>query len=127
MKKIALLAAGSLSCLLVTSHAAASGTACYDWSCDSGTGQCTINAICSTASPYIWKYDIDFGDGNSTGLTGTATWNHSYASNVYDARVKVTIYYFSEPSSSSITCDINTRLLPVGPQLPPSAFYGHCD
>ncbi len=126
MKNFVLLSAAALSCLLVTSHASATGTACYDWSCDVSTGTCTINAACSVASPYIWKYSYDFGDGSSTGLTGSSSAVHTYAEGVYEAPVKLTIYYFSEPSSSSVTCNVHTRLLPVGPQPPPSYFYGRC-
>lgn len=111
--------------LVVALPADAAGNACFTWSCDGG-GYCVFDAGCSTASPYIWKYDMDFGDGTSTGLTGNSTFSHQYAGGVLEADVTLTIYFFSEPSSDSAGCNVNTRPPPVGPQPPPGYFEGTC-
>jgi hypothetical protein len=96
---------------------------CFDWSCSgTDTRACSFNASCSTASPYVWKYDFAFGDGSDTGLTGNANQNHSYASG-YDANVTLTIYFFSGSGYASVTCDIPYHVLPFGPQPP---FSGRC-
>jgi hypothetical protein len=104
-----------------------SATACFDWSCNT-TGLCTIDAGCSSASPFIWKYDFAFGDGTSTGLTGVSVQSHQYGSSIYEAYVTLRIMYWSDPGVNTITCSINTRMPVVGPLPQPgsSYFYGRC-
>lgn len=124
MRKMFLVGVALFTGLSATTAYAA--TACFDWICDGGTGLCTIDAGCSSASPYIWKYDFNFGDGTSTGLTGVSVQNHQYGSGVYEATVTLKIFYFSDPGESSVACTINTRMPPVGPQPPLSYFQGRC-
>src|ERR1700681_1196564 len=108
--------------ILVFASSPAHAGACYDWSCNSSTRACSFDASCSTASPYVWKYDFAFGDGSDTGLTGYAMQNHTYTSG-FDAEVKLPIYFFSGTGSAPVTCDIAPHILPFGPQ-PPSS--GRC-
>lgn len=108
---IALLALGSTASY-------AGGTACFTWSCNQSTGACTFNASCSSASPYVLFYVIDYGDGSSAGPSGSPTsFSHTYSSG-YDALVTLTISFFSDPSSDGATCYIHHHALPVGPQAP---------
>jgi hypothetical protein len=121
MKKMFLMSvvfAGMLSLASAPAHAGA----CFDWFCDQSTGTCTFDASCSTASPSIYKYNFDFGDGTTTGLTGTATWSHTFTSG-YDSNVSLTIIFFSGSGSATVTCPIWHHILPVGPQPP---FAGRC-
>lgn len=122
MKRMFLLAIALLAAYAVPAHSA---TACFDWSCTTD-GFCTINAGCSSASPYIWKYDFDFGDGTWTGLTGNSVQTHQYGGSVYESYVTLRILYWSDPGVNTVTCRINTRMPPVGPQPPPSYFQGRC-
>ncbi|HSS50553.1 MAG TPA: hypothetical protein VLX28_16575 [Thermoanaerobaculia bacterium] len=110
--------------LLVFGSAAsyAGGTACFDWSCDVSTYSCNFDASCSSASPYILFYVIDFGDGSSAGPSSSPYFSHTYTSG-YSASVTVTISFFSDPSYDSATCYDNYRVFPVGPQAPTS---GRC-
>ena len=121
MKTIGLVLAVFAAIVAFASSPAHAG-ACFDWSCNSSTRACTFDASCSTASPYVWKYDFAFGDGSDTGLTGNAQQNHTYSSG-FDAEVNLTIYFFSGTGSASVTCDIATHILPFGPQPP---FSGRC-
>lgn len=124
MKKSTL--ALSLLTLLISfgsAGAAQAATACFDWDCTAGGGYCTFDASCSSASPYIWRYKFEWGDGTSTGLTSDPTWDHDYTpSGPPYPEVKLTIYFFDEPTSKSVTCDIVARNV-VGPPLP---LYGRC-
>jgi hypothetical protein len=123
-KVVVLLGAVLFACVSAT--AAHAATACFDWSCNSGSGFCTIDASCSSASPYIWKYDFDFGDGTGTGLTGNKVQTHQYGSSVYDAVVTLRILYWSNPGENTVECRINTRMPVVGPQPPEDYFQGRC-
>lgn len=124
MKRIVLaLAVVALVC--ASPRAAHAATACFDWQCTTA-GFCTINAGCSSASPFIWKWDFNFGDGVDTGLTGNSVQTHQYGSSVYDSVVTLRILYWSDPGQNTVSCRINTRLPPVGPQPPPSYFQGRC-
>jgi hypothetical protein len=123
-KMFVLLGSVLLACISAT--AANAATACFDWSCNESTGFCTIDASCSSASPYIWKYDFDFGDGTWTGLTGNKVQTHQYGSSVYEAVVTLRILYWSSPGQNTVACTIHTRLPVVGPQPPPSYFQGRC-
>ena len=115
MKKMFLMAAAFVAMLGMASAPAQAGP-CFDWSCDgSGTRACTFDASCSTASPYVYKYNFDFGDGATTGLSGSPFHNHTYASG-YDSNVTLTILFFSGSGSASVTCTVWTHVLPVGPQ-----------
>lgn len=116
-----------LAVFAVAAPAYAGGNACFTWNCDASTGYCVFDAGCSSADPYVWKYNMDFGDGTSTGLTGNSTFSHQYASGVYEANASLTIYFFSEPESDSASCTINTRLVPIGPQPPEGWFEGTCN
>ena len=121
MKKKFLMGAVFAAFLGIASAPAAHAGACFDWSCDgSGSRACTFDASCSTLSPYVWKYNFDFGDGTGTGLTGTAVWNHTYSSG-YSSTVSLTVTSFS--GSSTVNCTVWTHVLPVGPQPPMS---GRC-
>lgn len=106
-------------------QAAQAATACFDWDCTAGGGYCTFNASCSSATPYVWKYNFSsWGDGTAgTGLTGNPTQVHNYGSTgpAYPT-VTMTIYFFDAPYSKTVSCDIVTRNV-VGPPLP---LYGRC-
>lgn len=106
-------------------QAASAATACFDWDCTAGGGACTFDASCSSATPYIWKYEFsDWGDGSAgTGLSGNATHNHNYGSTgpAYPV-VTLKIYFFDDPSVKQVSCDIVTRNV-VSPPLPLS---GRC-
>lgn len=122
MKKIGLMLVVFAAILCFNSAPAQAGP-CFDWTCDgSGTRQCSFDASCSTASPYVWKYDFNFGDGSDTGLTGNATASHTFASG-YSSTVTLTTYFFSGSGSASVSCTVWTHVLPVGPQPPMS---GRC-
>lgn len=121
MKRALLAAVIFLASTSVTSAHAA--VACFDWDCSIGDGLCYFNASCSSASPYIWKYNFAFGDGTGTGETGTTTHYHQYASGTWQASVTLSIYYFSSPWKNTVTCWIPIRPIPVGPQPPPG---GRC-
>ncbi|MFL6196985.1 MAG: hypothetical protein ACJ75H_22560, partial [Thermoanaerobaculia bacterium] len=60
--------------------------------------------------------------GTSTGLSGNAVHNHTFASG-YSSDVTLTILFFSGSGSASVTCTVWTHVLPVGPQPPMS---GRC-
>jgi hypothetical protein len=126
MRKIFLLCVGVALFTSMSTTAVHAATACFDWSCNESSGLCTIDASCSSASPYIWKYQFDFGDGTATGLTGNKVQYHQYGSSVYEATVTLRILYFGDPGENAVACTINTRLFPVGPQPPPSVFQGRC-
>lgn len=121
MKKILLPLFAFVAVLCIASAPAHAG-ACFDWSCDQSTGACSFDASCSTASPYVYKYNFNWGDGSTTGLTGSATWNHTFTSG-YDSNVTLTIIFFSGSGSHSVTCPVFHHIFPVGPQ-PPSG--GRC-
>jgi hypothetical protein len=120
MKKIGLMLVVFAAILCFNSAPVQAGP-CFDWSCD-GAGHCNFDASCSTASPYVWKYNFDFGDGSGTGLTGTPTWSHTFSSG-YDSTVTLTTYFFSGSGSASVSCDVWHHTLPVSPQPP---FSGRC-
>lgn len=124
MKK-SLMILGVLATLTVlgSAQAAQAATACFDWDCTAGAGYCTFDASCSSATPYVWKYNFNWGDGTSTGLTGSATQTHDYTGTgpAYPT-VTLTIYFFDAPSSKTVSCDIVARNV-VGPPLP---LYGRC-
>lgn len=122
MKKILALLCFCAALAVVAPAAHAAGTACYNWSCDFA-GTCSINASCSTASPYVWKYEILWGDGATTGLTGTVSHSHTYAAGTYDAFPVVRIHFFSAPYQDDASCVYWPYRYPLGPQ-PPS--IGSC-
>lgn len=110
--------------LALASPAEAAGNACFTWDCDENI--CAFDASCSSADPYIWKYEMDFGDGTSTGLTGNSSFNHTYTdSERYEATVTLKIHFFSTPESDSATCTISTQFFPVGGTNQP--LSGTCD
>jgi hypothetical protein len=117
------LVLGVFTAILVFARVPAHAGPCFDWSC-SGTASraCTFDASCSTASPFVYGYDFNFGDGSDTSLTGNAMWSHSYSSG-YDATVSLTIYFWSGSSRASVSCDVIYDTLPFSPK-PPSS--GRC-
>lgn len=107
--------------LLATAAPAQAATSCFDWSCANLT--CTFNAACSSASPFVYKYLWDFGDGSGWGPTGNSSLSHTYsASGPANPVVSLTITYFSEPGATTTTCEITVRFV-VGPQYP---LNGRC-
>lgn len=104
-----------LTTLLLPGTTALAATACFDYSCISGT--CDFDASCSSASPFIWRYVFDYGDG--AGLTTSdPTQTHTYS--VPDAffntrNVTVTILYFDGPGETAVNCDVPV-IHTVGPQ-----------
>jgi hypothetical protein len=107
---------------LVFAGLAHADTVCFDWDCSEGTN-CTFNAGCSEADPFIWKYNFDFGDGTSTGLTGNPEWEHDYTiSGPAYPYVTLYIYPWSEVGVLSVQCQIVVRNV-YGPPLPQS---GRC-
>lgn len=124
MKKgLLILGLIAIMSVLGSAQAAQAATACFDWDCTAGGGACTFDASCSSATPYVWKYNFTWGDGTGTGLTGTPTQSHNYGSTgpAYPT-VTLTIYFFDDPSSKTVSCDIVTRNV-VSPPLP---LYGRC-
>src|SRR5262245_43046686 len=120
MKKIGLMLVAFAAILCFNSAPAHAGAA-FTWSCDPSTVNCSFDGSGSTASPYVWKYNFDFGDGSSTGLTGNATASHTFTSG-YSSTVTLTIYFFSGSGSDSVSCTVWHHTLPVSPQPP---FSGH--
>jgi len=121
MKRIVVLTS-ILFCLALLAPAAQADThVCFDWSCNSTTKQCTFDASCSSASPFIWKYDFDWGDGSSTGLTGNPNQTHSYPSTPYPV-VELTVYPWGDDVQSH-SCQITVYNV-FSPPLPTS---GRCE
>lgn len=58
---------------------------------------CSFDALRPAASPsscpgsFIWKYSWDYGDGTSSGLTGSSVVNHTYSSSVVNPTVTLTV------------------------------------
>lgn len=100
----------------------AADTACFDWSCNESTRTCTFDFSCSSASPFIWKYAFDFGDGTSTGLTGATFYTHQYSSGVFFPVVTLSIMPWSDNGMTEASCQIVVKN-PFGPPLPTS---GRC-
>ena len=63
----------------VLAFPAQADVACMEWSCNPATGSCSFDARCSYANPYIYKYLFTWGDGSSTGLTGSPLQTHTYS------------------------------------------------
>lgn len=119
--RVALLALVGLAFLSV--GAQAQGTACFDWSCDSSTGQCSFDSGCSTIqSPgFLWRYSWDFGDGSGTALTGSDTINHTYSGGCFYPDVKLTVIPFNT-DPFDVQCEIVVWEC-VGP---PQGTSGRC-
>lgn len=128
MKKMIFVLSLALCAGFVFTGAASAQTACFDWACGYAGGDfgCDFDATCSTASPYVWKYEFDYGDGTGSGLSGSPTHSHEYADATYESTVSLTIYYFSGSGSTTATCTINIHVPPVGPVPPASAYSGRC-
>jgi|1186.fasta_scaffold317825_1 hypothetical protein len=118
MKKVLILSVLAVTLCLVSAPAYAGGTACFDWSCNQSNGACTVNASCSTASPYIYKYSVDWGDGTYSGWSGDPTFSHSYASGTYSPLITVQIIFFSDSGSDTASCYAAPYPFPIGPQAP---------
>lgn len=119
MKKLVLLAA---ICVCLVAPTALGATACVDWSCIMGV--CDFDASCSSASPFIWKYAYDFGDGNGT-VTGSSTLQYTYPhfpSGPWTVPGQMTIIYWSEPTETSVSCNFQIGYT-AGPQAP---LTGRC-
>jgi PKD domain len=75
-----------LSLVVVAPSAAAAATANFQGDCSySGSNLvCSFDALRPTTAPsscpnsFIWKYSWDYGDGSSSGLTGTNPVSHTY-------------------------------------------------
>lgn len=111
-----------ISCLFVFAlalagaTAASADTACFNWSCHN-SGNCSFDAGCSSATPFIWKYKWIYGDGTSSGLTGQSNPSHNYGPNGPSyPTVTFWIYPWSN-NFTSVTCQIVVRNH-VGPALP---------
>lgn len=113
LQRLAALSILALALAVAAPAAHAGGTACYTWSCDKSTGVCTVNASCSTASPYVYKYEVEWGDGTSTGQSGSAVNTHTYGPTQYDALVTVRITFFSGTGTDTATCYIWPRVFPL--------------
>ena len=122
-QKLAVLVA--LCASLIAVPVLAAGTACMDWECDIGTSTCTVDASCSTASPFIYRYFIDWGDGSPYYYGGQPTASHTYAydPNSYFYTITMGILFWSEPSDDILTCQLVYRQVPVGP---PFDYEGNC-
>lgn len=118
MKKVLLPLLAFVAVLCIASAPAQAG-ACFTWSCNHGTGACSFNASCSSANPHVWKYTFDWGDGSGTGLSGSATHNHTFTSG-YDSTVTLYVYSFGEPSTQSVHCPVFHHSTPFSPQPPSS-------
>lgn len=99
---------------------AAQATACFDWSCNEDTRSCTFDASCSTANPYVWKWQFYWGDGTNTYLEGSPYFTHQYSVNY--ATVTLKVHSFQTPSLQEVSCEINIRNI-VGPPFP---TWGRC-
>ena len=122
MKKLVLFLTLSIAGLLIPAMAEATATSCFDFDCTTGAaGYCTFNGGCSTGTPFVWKYNWDFGDGTSTGLTGQSTQNHTYS--ICHPGVTLTVYTW-DGDIESVQCIINNRLPNCPGPLPPTS--GRC-
>lgn len=117
MKKV-LLPLFALVAILCIASAPAHAAACYTWSCNHSTGACSFNASCSTANS-LWKYEFNWGDGSSTGLTGSASQTHTFSSG-YSHNVTLYVYAWAEPVTQSVVCEVFHHSWPWSPQPPTS-------
>lgn len=118
MKKV-LLPLFAFVALLCIASIPAQAAACFTWSCDHATGACTFNASCSTANPYVWKYNFDWGDGSSTGLVGSPNQSHTFSSGS-DSRVTLYVHAFQEPVTQTVSCWVYHHPWQVSPPAPSS-------
>lgn len=81
---------------------------------------CTFDASCSTANPYVWKWQFYWGDGTNTYLEGSPYFTHQYSVNY--ATVTLKVHSFQTPSLQEVSCEINIRNI-VGPPFP---TWGRC-
>lgn len=121
MKKLVLLVA---ICVCLVAPPALGATACYDWSCI--MGGCDFDASCSSASPFIWRYSFDYGDGSSSGLTSNPVQYHGYSESQGQKTVELVILYWSEPGETSASCAIDIGYT-AGPQFPIEGRCSHTD
>lgn len=124
MKKTIFVLGIALCAGFLFAGTASAQTACFDWAC--GSQICDFDASCSSASPYIWKYELDYGDGSGSGLSSSPTHTHTYGPTVWEIPVELTIYFFSGSGSQSVTCNVRPGYWPVGPRPPGSSFQGRC-
>ncbi|MGD2114094.1 MAG: hypothetical protein PVG07_03515 [Acidobacteriota bacterium] len=79
-------------------------TACFDWQQTQNDNEVEIDASCSSGQN-LWKYNIEWGDGTSTGLTGNPVHTHTYTdTSEIEAEVTLHVYYWTEPSEVTETC-----------------------
>jgi hypothetical protein len=118
MKKILTFSVLAVTLCFISVPAHAGGTACFDWSCPQNNGACTVDASCSTASPYIYKYFIDWGDGTNTGFSGEPSHSHTFAPGTYSSLITVEIIFFSDSGADTASCYAAPYPYPAGPQAP---------
>lgn len=109
---------------LASAAPAAAATSCFDWSCV--LGGCDFDASCSSASPFIWRYSFDYGDGSGSGLTSNPVQQHDYANNQGQETVTLYILYWSEPGETAAQCTIDIGYT-VGPIEPLTGRCSHTD
>lgn len=118
MRKLALSLA--VGCCLIAAAPVLAATSCFDWSCV--LGGCDFDASCSSASPFIWRYSFDYGDGTGSGLTSNPVQEHGYSENQGQKTVTLWVLYWSEPGETEASCTIDIGYT-VGPIEP---LTGRC-
>lgn len=117
---ILVLAVGFAALLAPAVAHAGSATACFDWNCVAGT--CTFDGSCSSATPYIWKYNWTFGDGTGTGLTSQSDPTHVYTACWPTVQLLVANF---EGDYDTVSCEISTEYGGC-PGPPHGATSGRC-
>lgn len=105
--------ASALGFVLCAAPGAACGdkTATYDWFCD--YNHCSFDASASTQT--VYKYYFDFGDGTSTGLSGSPNHDHVYDFSGYETfDVKLVLFYLDDECTYEVTCEISVENPPIG-------------
>lgn len=101
---------------------ASSYDACFTWTCDTYTGECSFDASCSGGTPLNYRWT--WGDGSPT----ESIWNdpeadHTYGSSVDTTYVTLSVGY-DFVGYFDVTCVVHVRN-PVGPPVP--TLSGTCD
>lgn len=109
-----------LGLLIIAVPISAVADPCFTWSCSSSNlGECSFDASCSSAKPYIWKYHWTWDDGTTSGWVADPTPTHDYGSTGLpypDVTLKI---YPWGGTIEEVTCQVVVRNV-VGPPQPMS-------
>ncbi len=106
---------------LMTPSSAEAQAACFDWTCNTATGQCTFDASCSDDTPLNFRWT--YGDGSPTeSIWQSPLASHTYAAPTATATVTLSVGYLFI-GYYDVTCLIRIRNV----ISPPVAFMsGTC-